>query len=293
MIQVIDINTGCLNSFSTKFFTHTLIAGPSGSGKTTLLKAIAGTIKYKGLVYIDNVLATKTGPARNISVVWQDHRLLPNQTVEQNIKIASKNIKDAVDLLKIGSLLNRYPSSLSGGEAQRVNIARGISSPAKYVLMDEPLSGIDSLMSRNLLQNILEFLNKRNKIVLLVHHEFSSVFSWFNQIKIIKDGSLKEEGDLRQLYEKPNDLWTANFFGSFVLINNNILVRHEWLKIKKGGASKVIDIVWNGPNYKVFCLLDQQKVCVYTDQQFNIGDNVHVWFEKYKELDSFNFNDID
>jgi iron(III) transport system ATP-binding protein len=286
--------------------SHTLIIGPSGSGKTTLLKAMLGTLKHSGTLAINGaqIKPKQVGVNRGVSMVWQDCRLLPDLTVRQNIELSGgSDYDELLKMFKIAHLVDRYAHEISGGEAQRVNIVRGISAPVKYILLDEPMQGIDPVIVRKLLKNIIHYLSKHNKIALMVTHEVYHAYGLFKNVLALKDGACKAYGDFESLYNNPNSPWLANFFGPYTVLGkedlkyfdyhsneNPCMVRPEWFKIKniipkdlKPNAC-VTSVVWFGSSYKVnVSLLGTNKplsIEVFTDLSVNTGDKVYVTFEK-------------
>lgn len=144
------------------------LIGPSGCGKTTLLRIISGLDKdYKGLVNLQ---------AQKISVVFQEARLFPNLTIEENIKIVS-NVDAPIDeILKIVELENDsclLPKELSGGMKMRVALARALYYDGDIFIMDEPFSALDNELKERMIPKILELL--KGKTVLIVSHDLNEV----------------------------------------------------------------------------------------------------------------------
>jgi len=286
---------------------HTVIIGPSGAGKTTLLRCIAGLQKYKGDIYIDSDYpVTKLGPERGVSMAWQDGRLLPNYTVKKNIKLGGDTglIDRMAALFKLTELLDKMPHELSGGEAQKVNILRALCSPARVILLDEPMQGIDPIVVRKTLKQMLFELKKQGKIAIMVTHELYQVYGLFNQAIVVRNGEIVAHDRFRSLYDNPTDPWMANFFGSYTVLDRNDLqsfdlhsdedpcmVRPEWFKIKippfKSSLefnATVAGVQWDGPSNKVSLVLDRTKkplsVEVYADMTLKKGERVYVNFKK-------------
>lgn len=314
MIQIKNLNCKVpkLEDVNLDIDCHTVIIGPSGAGKTTLLRCIAGLQDYTGNIEIDGVdINSKLGPSRSVSMAWQDGRLLPTFTVRKNIELGgdSSCLQELAELFKIDHLLEKYPHELSGGESQRVNILRAVCSPARVVLLDEPMQGIDPIVVRKTLKQLLYKLTKLNKIALLVTHELYQVYGLFNQAIVVKHGQVVAHDKFKKLYDTPTSPWMANFFGNYTVLDRNDLksfnlhsnedpcmVRPEWFKIKKptfksptDPNATVTSVQWDGPNNKVSVVLDGTKkplaVEVYADMDISIGEKIYVNFKKCSRPD--------
>jgi sulfonate transport system ATP-binding protein len=163
------------------------IVGASGCGKSTLLRLILGLDgDYQGRILLDGAAISGTGLERGI--VFQDHRLFPWLTVEQNVAVGLKNaplsaqekhdsVRDHIALVGLESFAQAYPRQLSGGMAQRVAIARGLVNRPRVLLLDEPFGALDAL-TRNRLQNELQriWAQERITMVLVTHDVDEAVF---------------------------------------------------------------------------------------------------------------------
>jgi iron(III) transport system ATP-binding protein len=163
----------------------TALVGLSGSGKTTLIQLIAGLMKpLSGTIQVGNHVVfdahTNVPPQqRQVGVVFQDYALFPHFTVQQNMMFGMKGTKvdkqnqlhELVTLLDIASLVDRYPYQLSGGQMQRVAIARSLAVKPKVLLLDEPFSNLDSTLIRRLRTDLKKILTQLNIAVLLVTHD--------------------------------------------------------------------------------------------------------------------------
>jgi ABC-type sugar transport system ATPase subunit len=163
-----------------------VLMGPSGSGKTTLFRLIAGLeIPDSGKIYLENRLVASPGKSvppfqRNIGVVFQSPALWPHMDTLSNIMFAmqKKDMKDTrefidlvIDEMEIRPLLRAYPSSLSGGEARRVSIARAIASRPSLLLMDEPLTNLDSVLKDKMLEMIKRVTREFKTTLIYITHD--------------------------------------------------------------------------------------------------------------------------
>ena len=160
------------------------ILGPSGCGKSTLLRLIAGLEKQKtGLIKInDSEVSSENAflppEKRKVGLVVQEKALFPHLSVQQNIcfGIRDKRDRDSIaqslmELLKIDSLKNKYPHEISGGEQQRVALARSMAPNPSLLMLDEPFSALDVDLKNNLYEEISNLFSERNITVLLVTHD--------------------------------------------------------------------------------------------------------------------------
>ncbi len=181
------------------------LAGLSGSGKTTLLRILAGLESASGTININdnfwlNDKFCLPSQKREIGFVFQDYALFPNFSVLDNLLYVNKDKELANYLLKmtqLEELKNRFPQTLSGGQKQRVSLCRALMNRPKLLLMDEPLSALDSEMRTKLQNEILTFHKEFNTTTIMVSHEASEIYRLANRVvtlnfgKVIKDGTPK------------------------------------------------------------------------------------------------------
>ncbi|MBP5251299.1 MAG: ABC transporter ATP-binding protein [Treponema sp.] len=194
-------------SFEAEKGTFTCIVGPSGSGKSTALRIIAGLEKSDAEIFLDGKNITKLSPGKkNIGFVFQQPSLFMNMNVEKNILFGLKNrgIKKE-EQKKICSLLlkktglegfeKRNPSELSGGEEQRVAIARTLAVKPKLILLDEPFSALD-IVNRSELLVLLKSLQKNEGITfIMVTHDLEEAKKVSDKIILLKDGRIEFDGN--------------------------------------------------------------------------------------------------
>ncbi len=166
----------------------TCILGKSGVGKTTLLNMISGITDYDGIIL-------KEG---RISYIFQEARLLPHKTVKENILFTSPNLEDnkieeMLNILKINDKANILVSKLSGGEAQRVSIARAFLYEPNIILMDEPFCSLDIKMKYELISYFSNIWNKNKKTVILVTHDIDEALLLADNILILENGIITKE----------------------------------------------------------------------------------------------------
>lgn len=182
----------------------TVLFGPSGCGKTTILRCIAGLAKPEwGCICLDDSVLFDSSrktclPSRHrgIGYVFQEYALFPHMTVKKNIMYGVKNpqkktgnsLHELLELLKIGDLVNRYPSELSGGEKQRVALARALMSEPKILLLDEPLSALDNEIRCELQDELFKIKSYSKIPMILVTHDLEEARKLGDQIIYMKNG---------------------------------------------------------------------------------------------------------
>ena len=202
------------------------ILGPTGSGKSVLLEAVMGLMRMSsGSVRLSGGELSGLPPeSRQMGLVYQDHALFPHMSVRQNILYGVKyyGIPEAtsrsrfdmlVQRLGLGEILHRGPTNLSGGEKQRVALARCLMLDPKALLLDEPLSALDQVF-RDDIRHLLKTLHSELAIpFVLVSHSFSEVQLLANKGAVIKDGRLQQTGTVEDLFERPESCFVASFVG--------------------------------------------------------------------------------
>ena len=202
------------------------ILGPSGSGKTTLLKLIAGLEKVQsGKIIINGEEVSSIAKhlpteKRKIGFIFQDYALFPHLTVKENlrfptnVKNSTNNVDEIIELIKLPNSLDKYPHELSGGEQQRVALARSIISQPDLLLLDEPFSSLDLSLREEVRDDTLHLLQKSNVSVIIVTHDPFEAMFISNHINIFdKSGSIVQSGTPNDLYNNPKNSYVTGFFG--------------------------------------------------------------------------------
>ena len=178
------------------------LSGFSGSGKTTLLRIIAGletasgTIKIEDDIWLDDKYSLPP-QKRDIGFVFQDYALFPNYTVLENLLYVNKDINLAnhlLNLTELNELKNRYPQTLSGGQKQRVSLCRAMMNRPKILLMDEPLSALDTNMRTKLQNEILALHKEFETTTIMVSHDPSEIYRLANRVVVLNEGKIINDG---------------------------------------------------------------------------------------------------
>lgn len=204
-----------------------VLLGPSGGGKTTILRMISGLEQPdSGSVLLDDRDVTRLSPRqRNVGMVFQDYGLYPSMDVYGNIAYGLENrrmprseiqkrVQEAAEKLKLTPLLRRDITALSGGEQQRVALARILAREADVFLYDEPLANLDPKLRYQARRDILAVHRVRQVPSIYVTHDQSEAFAIGDRIAIIAQGRVQQIGTPAELLEKPENLFVARFIGS-------------------------------------------------------------------------------
>lgn len=228
------------------------ILGTSGNGKTTLLKMVncleektSGTLKVLGK---EVEKWDKSELRRNIGYVVQSIGLFPHLTIEENVsyvltlqnKTYIEKRAKAEELLELLNLpqdyLEKYPRELSGGEQQRVGIARALASSPQIMLMDEPFGALDEINRRNLQEQVKKLQKKLGLTILLVTHDIEEAFVLGNKIIVMHNGKIEQMGVKEEFYQNSNTEFVEEFLSEklkTVYIKDNDISLKELREIRK------------------------------------------------------------
>jgi molybdopterin-binding protein len=201
-----------------------IILGPTGAGKTVLLETIAGLYPAKsGRIWLNDIELTDLEPEkRGIGFVYQDYVLFPHLSVIDNITFGlrqrGKSKREAraeaqwlIELLGISNLLKRKPNTLSGGEKQKVALARALVVKPDVMLFDEPLSALDPETRDRVQRELREIHDRLNLTTIHVTHDFEEAVSLGDRIAVIGNGRILQIGTVEQVFRQPNSEFVARF----------------------------------------------------------------------------------
>ncbi|MBP1872939.1 iron(III) transport system ATP-binding protein [Ensifer adhaerens] len=209
--------------------------GPSGCGKTTLLRLIAGFNEARqGKVVIggQDVLDMPAWK-RDVGMVFQSYALWPHMTVAANVAFGleerrlpraevERRVQAALELVGLKQLADRRPSQLSGGQQQRVALARTIAIEPKVLLLDEPLSNLDAKMRVEVRRELRELQQRLKLTTIFVTHDQEEANTVCDRIAVFNEGRIQQVGTPMGLYEKPANLFVANFLGTANILDGTV-----------------------------------------------------------------------
>ncbi len=223
------------------------LLGPSGCGKTTILRLIGGFHKPdQGEIYFNEKEVSAIPPyQRNIGMVFQNYALWPHMTIFDNVsyglkikKVPRNTIPERVDrvfsMVNLTGLEKRYPGQLSGGQQQRVALARALVLNPDVLLLDEPLSNLDAKIRQQVRAEIRKLQKELAITSIYVTHDQEEALTISDRIAVIDHGKLQQIGTPRDLYERPENPFVADFIG----INN--LIPGEVKEIEKTTGQVVV-----------------------------------------------------
>ena len=207
------------------------LLGPSGCGKTTTLRLIAGLeMVSAGSIFIDGKEVTRLSASdRDVSMVFQSYALFPHMTVMQNVSYglamsqmpkleAREKAMEGLELVGLAGFGERLPSELSGGQQQRVAVARALVLEPEVLLFDEPLSNLDAKLRRRVRQEIRELQQKLELTTIYVTHDQEEALAVSDQIIVMNEAVIAQQGTPEDLYESPESLFVADFIGDANII---------------------------------------------------------------------------
>ena len=203
-----------------------VLLGPSGCGKTTLLRIIAGLIETDtGNVFIsDRNVTHEYAHKRDVGLVFQDYALFPHMTVAKNVafglrmqkktkKDIRRRVTDCLRQVGMESFVNRKVTELSGGEQQRIALARALALQPRMLMLDEPLGALDHTLRQTLIEELRHVLGENGIPTIYVTHDQEEAFALADEIALLHDGSILQIGNPENLYHFPQSVWSANFLG--------------------------------------------------------------------------------
>lgn len=271
------------------------ILGPSGCGKTTLLNIIGGFISdFSGDVLLSDENINNIPPEkREIATVFQSYGLFTHKNVIDNVSYGLKLLKidkntrenrakEMLEKVGLASYEKKKIKELSGGEQQRVAIARSMVLNPKLLLLDEPLSNLDVHL-RDIMRKEIKRIQKQFGVtMIIVTHDQEDAFKLADRVIVINEGHIEQIGTPEELYKEPKNNFISSFIGENNIIDKNLIIRPEEISIKldSSGEGKVVDVTYLGATVEYLVETPDgntlKVLTMSTAERFNIRDKVSI-----------------
>ena len=213
----------------------TTLLGPSGCGKTTILRLIAGLeLPSSGQVFLgEEDVSVLSASQRDVGMVFQSYALFPHMTVGENVGYGLKmmgiapnertdRIKESLDSVGLDGYQSRFIDQLSGGQQQRVALARALVLKPKVMLFDEPLSNLDSKLRRQMREDIRRLQQELAVTAVYVTHDQDEALAVSDDVVVMKEGGIAQQGSPKHLYLSPNSKFVATFMGDANIVEGEV-----------------------------------------------------------------------
>ena len=277
------------------------ILGPSGCGKTTLLNIIGGFISdFSGDVLLSDENINNIPPEkREIATVFQSYGLFTHKNVIDNVSyglkllkidknMREKRAKEMLEKVGLAGYEKKKIKELSGGEQQRVAIARSMVLNPKLLLLDEPLSNLDVHLRDVMRKEIKRIQKQFGVTMIIVTHDQEDAFKLADRVIVINEGHIEQIGTPEELYKQPKSNFISSFIGENNIIDENLVIRPEEISIKldSSGEGKVVDVTYLGATVEYLVETPDgntlKVLTMSTAERFNIGDKVLVQINNKK-----------
>jgi spermidine/putrescine transport system ATP-binding protein len=282
------------------------LLGPSGCGKTTTLRLIAGFEEpTAGQIWLNGAGINHLKPyERNVSTVFQNYALFPHLTVQQNVEFGlrrkaqnriAQRVREVLDLVRLTGKEARRPSEISGGERQRVALARSLVLAPDVLLLDEPLSALDPNLRKQVRAELKNIQRRVGITFLFVTHDQEEALSMSDRVAVMNAGELQQVGTPQQLYLHPSNTFVASFLGGLNWISGaglrpevTRIARHQPLPEARHRPATVVQSTFLGNCVHVEARLDDGQTVVAeisrAEDNFTAGEAVYVWWNPSDEL---------
>ncbi|HSW50236.1 MAG TPA: ABC transporter ATP-binding protein [Bryobacteraceae bacterium] len=282
------------------------LLGPSGCGKTTTLRLVAGFEQPTGgEVRLNGQSINHLRPyQRNVSTVFQNYALFPHLTVEENIRFGLKRrdvadmdrrAREAIAMVQLAGKEKRYPSEISGGERQRVALARSLVLEPEVLLLDEPLAALDPALRKQMRGELKELQRRIGITFLFVTHDQEEALTLSDKIAVMRQGRIEQTGTPEEIYLRPRNRFVAGFLGAVNWVDG-AGIRPEATRLTRAappaGAracpATIAGCVFLGNSLQVEARLPSGASVIAEvprpDGGFDTGENVQVWWRASDEM---------
>jgi molybdate transport system ATP-binding protein len=258
-------------------FSVTVLFGPSGCGKTTILRCLAGLerpetgrIALGGVRWFDAARRVSLTPQqRDIGYLFQEYALFPHLTAAQNIAYGlarlsrserRQRVANMLDLFQLTGLDNRYPHQVSGGQQQRIALARVLARRPRLLLLDEPLSALDASTREQLRRELRRLLAEFGIPVLLVTHDRVEAMSLADHLVVMDAGKCRQQGPVADVFTRPVDLAVAHIVGMETVQPGQVLNVADGLATVAVGSAQLIALAPEVPATAVHVCIRAEEV---------------------------------
>jgi ABC-type Fe3+/spermidine/putrescine transport system ATPase subunit len=281
------------------------LLGPSGCGKTTTLRLVAGFEEpTAGEIRLNGRIINSLRPyERNVSTVFQNYALFPHLSVRGNVEFGlrrkgvedlDRRVREVLDLVQLAGKESRKPSEISGGEKQRVALARSLVLSPDVLLLDEPLSALDPNLRKQVRAELKSVQRRVGVTFLFVTHDREEALSLSDRLAVMNRGKIEQIGTPRELYLTPSNRFIAEFLGAMNWING-VGVRPEAVRVgrnhpengARSQAAVVENAIFLGNCQHVESRLKSGELVVSETSRaetYSAGDPVHLWWTGADEL---------
>ena len=242
------------------------LLGPSGCGKSTTIRMIAGLEKPDGgSITIDGTEVSRPNmvlppESRNMGMVFQSYAVWPHMTVFENVAFALKmrkvpketipgRVRQMLDLVGLGGLEHRYPTQMSGGQQQRIALARALAAEPSILLLDEPLSNLDAKLRESMRFEIRSIQQRVGITAIYVTHSQEEALTMSDRIAVLNQGKLLQVGTPEEIYHRPINRFVANFVGLANFFEGQVVGRSDGHYLVRLASGDVIRVVDNGTDH--------------------------------------------
>lgn len=297
------VNAISLSLARGEFFS---LLGPSGCGKTTTLRLIAGFEEpTAGQIRLNGADIHHLKPyERNVSTVFQNYALFPHLTVRQNVEFGlrrraenhvEERVREVLELVQLTGKEGRRPSEISGGERQRVALARSLVLAPDVLLLDEPLSALDPKLRRQVRAELKNIQRRVGITFLFVTHDQEEALSMSDRMAVMNAGELQQVGVPQEIYLGPQNKFVASFLGGLNWIDGtgvrpevSRLTRQQPGSEVRCRAARVVQSTFLGNCVQVEVRLDDGQSALAEisrcEEVFSPGETVYLWWNPADEL---------
>ena len=270
------------------------LVGPSGCGKSTLLRMVAGLDPVDaGRILLDGRDVTSLPPERRrVGLVFQEHALFGHLRVDQNIAFGIRHLPRGQRRARVGALLElvrldhvarRFPHELSGGEQQRIALARALAPRPAVVLMDEPFASLDELLREDVRRDVTRILADQGTTAVLVTHDRQEALTLGHRVAVMAHGRIVQCDVPETVYERPCNRFVAEFLATTSLLpqpdGTALVARPHDLAVRVGGGGTVVERTYLGATHR-YRVITAEGHEVLADHQpdgtLGVGDACHI-----------------